>query len=375
MSRAPSIVSTAPDTKSPPGEASSATIQATSSARPRRPSGTVDAAPSTIGLRVLGHEGVGGELPGGDRDQADAEARPLDREDPRQVLDGGARGRRVRHARQPVVGRERHVDDLAAARPRGSSPCVATAWVISHVPSTLSRITVRKPFGVMSSAGVRNWPPALLTSRSMRPWRSSDAVDQRGHLVLLADVARRGLAAAAVGQRRGLAQRLLAAPAHHDPRAQRRELERGRAAEARAAAADDRDLALEQAAVAEDCARARGLHGPSTRGSRFSKNARTPSWMSSVENAIVSWERRKSHASSSAMSCWRHSASLPRRMSTGDLAASRPGPVGDRGVELVHGHDPVDQPQPLGLVRVDALAEQQQLGRLLARDVAVDRAP
>ena len=46
---------------------------------------------------------------------------------------------------------------------------VATAWLISQVPSTFSRITVRKPFGVMSSAGVRNWPPALLTSTSMRP--------------------------------------------------------------------------------------------------------------------------------------------------------------------------------------------------------------
>ena len=50
---------------------------------------------------------------------------------------------------------------------------VATAWVISQVPSTFSRITVRKPFGVMSSAGVRNCPPALFTSRSIWPWRSS----------------------------------------------------------------------------------------------------------------------------------------------------------------------------------------------------------
>ena len=49
---------------------------------------------------------------------------------------------------------------------------VATAWVISHVPSTFSRMTVRKPFGVMSSAGVRNCPPALFTSRSICPWRS-----------------------------------------------------------------------------------------------------------------------------------------------------------------------------------------------------------
>ena len=33
-------------------------------------------------------------------------------------------------------------------------------------------MTVRKPFGVMSSAGDRYWPPALFTSRSIRPWRS-----------------------------------------------------------------------------------------------------------------------------------------------------------------------------------------------------------
>ena len=50
---------------------------------------------------------------------------------------------------------------------------VATAWVISQVPSTFSRITVRNPFGVMSSAGVMYCPPALFTSRSIRLWRSS----------------------------------------------------------------------------------------------------------------------------------------------------------------------------------------------------------
>ena len=50
---------------------------------------------------------------------------------------------------------------------------VAAAWVICQVPCTFSSITVRKPFGLIASAGLRNWPPALLTSRSMRPWRSS----------------------------------------------------------------------------------------------------------------------------------------------------------------------------------------------------------
>ena len=37
----------------------------------------------------------------------------------------------------------------------------------------MSSITVRKPFGEIASAGLRNWPPALLTSTSSRPWRSS----------------------------------------------------------------------------------------------------------------------------------------------------------------------------------------------------------
>ena len=57
--------------------------------------------------------------------------------------------------------------------PCGMKALVAAAWVICQVPWTLSSITVRKPFGVIASAGLRNWPPALLTSTSSRPWRSS----------------------------------------------------------------------------------------------------------------------------------------------------------------------------------------------------------
>ena len=48
----------------------------------------------------------------------------------------------------------------------------------------------------------------------------------------------------------------------------------------------------------------------------------TPSWMSSVENASVRLWCRNSSASANAMSCWRNIASLPRRINTGDLAAS-----------------------------------------------------
>jgi hypothetical protein len=46
--------------------------------------------------------------------------------------------------------------------------------------------------------------------------------------------------------------------------------------------------------------------------------------MSSVENASESWQCRNSSASAKAMSCWRNIASLPRRISTGDFAASLP---------------------------------------------------
>ena len=48
-------------------------------------------------------------------------------------------------------------------------------------------------------------------------------------------------------------------------------------------------------------------------------------------------------------------------------------PVADRLIELVVGHDAVDDADALGLGGRDLLAEQQQLGRLLARDVAVEQ--
>ena len=40
--------------------------------------------------------------------------------------------------------------------PCGMNALVAAAWVISQVPTTLSSITVRKPFGEIASAGLRN---------------------------------------------------------------------------------------------------------------------------------------------------------------------------------------------------------------------------
>ena len=40
--------------------------------------------------------------------------------------------------------------------PCGMNALVAAAWVMCQVPSTLSSITVRKPFGEIASAGLRN---------------------------------------------------------------------------------------------------------------------------------------------------------------------------------------------------------------------------
>jgi hypothetical protein len=51
----------------------------------------------------------------------------------------------------------------------GMNAFVAAAYVICQVPCTLSSITVRNPFGLIASAGLRNCPPALLTSTSSRP--------------------------------------------------------------------------------------------------------------------------------------------------------------------------------------------------------------
>ena len=96
--------------------------------------------------------------------------------------------------------------------------------------------------------------------------------------------------------------------------------------------------------------------------------------MSSVENAIVSWERRKSSASRNAMSCWRNIASLPSRISSGDLRRELLGPLAHaRPRTPRRGTTRLTIPMRSASARRDLLAEQQQLVGLLARDVAVDQ--
>src|SRR5947199_1203850 len=60
-------------------------------------------------------------------------------------------------------------DALPISPPCGMNALVAAAWVISQVPWTFSSMTVRKPFGVIASAGLRNWP-----RRSPRRARSEE---------------------------------------------------------------------------------------------------------------------------------------------------------------------------------------------------------
>ena len=69
-------------------------------------------------LRILGQQGLGRELAGGEGDGLDPEPRPLDGQRPHHVLDRGAGGAGVDHPRHPVVGREGDAEHLAA-RPAG----------------------------------------------------------------------------------------------------------------------------------------------------------------------------------------------------------------------------------------------------------------
>ncbi len=112
--------------------------------------------------------------------------------------------------------------------PPGMNAFVAAACDISQVPVTFSSITVRKPFGEIASAGERNWPPALLTRTSRRPWRSSSPSKNASTGVLLADVEHLvpERPRQPRGERRRLGQRLRPPPAADHGRAQAHQLER-----------------------------------------------------------------------------------------------------------------------------------------------------
>ena len=122
------------------------------------------------------------------------------------------------------------------------------------------------------------------------------------------------------------------------------------------------------------CSSARCCHSyrPFHCGSRFSKNAVTPSTMSSVREG-----ERELRAQVVERVVDRHVLLAVHRVVAephqhralrGELA----GPLGDRGVELARRHDLVGEPVLDRLLGAQPLAQQHHLVDLLARDVAVD---
>src|SRR4051794_18296969 len=149
-----------------------ATSHANSSSLPSRPSGTVPATPSTTGRGYLVRSVSVSKCPA-----ARAVSRMLKRAhsiDRTRVRFSTA----ARAAEEWAIPGSPWWGDsvtftILPPRASGIIALVATTWLMSQVPSTFSRITVRKPLAVMSSAGVMYWPPALFTSTSTFPWRSS----------------------------------------------------------------------------------------------------------------------------------------------------------------------------------------------------------
>ena len=106
----------------------------------------------------------------------------------------------------PMPGMPFHMSAmmLTIAPPRARLPSSCIHWVmhsraIRKPPVRLLRTTASQPLALIAASGAGNWPPALLTSASMRPWRASTVADRRLHRVFVADVADVRRAAAADG--------------------------------------------------------------------------------------------------------------------------------------------------------------------------------
>ena len=127
---------------------------------------------------------------------------------------------------------------------------VAAAWVISQVPWTLSSITVRKPFGVIASAGLEELAAGVVDEhvepavaleqrrRTSASTASSSRMSSGSRSALPASLADQPAPSRASGSGRR-PQPTTVAPS-------RGELERGRPAEPGARPGDDADLAVEQ---------------------------------------------------------------------------------------------------------------------------------
>ena len=117
------------------------------------------------------------------------------------------------------------------------------------MPSTFSRHDGAPALAAISSAGLKYCPPALLTSTSRRPWRSSASSISRARVARLAHVAgdRVHLAAGADDLAAAAASTSSRRPAIVTRRAAARELQRRRLAQPRAAAGHQRRLTAQHA--------------------------------------------------------------------------------------------------------------------------------
>ena len=126
--------------------------------------------------------------------------------------------------------------------PCGRNASSAAVRDISSVPPMLSRVTARQPFGSIASAGTKYWPPALLTSTSRRPQRSSAKRTMRS----ASSASRTSPATACAPSSAAVSlEHLAPAAGDHDLGTAGPQLRRRGAAEAGAAAGDERDAAVE----------------------------------------------------------------------------------------------------------------------------------
>jgi len=153
----------------------------------------------------------------------------------------------VHHAGEAAVDVRDHVDDAAAARVR-DHPLIrdlaahvkrAREVVLEHGEEAVRRDVLRR----------RRKLPACVVDEDVEPAESLDHLGhERGDLRRLADVARcreHAIGCAELG--RSCGQLLGRAAADRDACAEREQLARGREADARATAGDDRDLIVEDA--------------------------------------------------------------------------------------------------------------------------------
>ena len=226
LSRAPSRVITEPDSARPSGEHGErdepGVLGLAAEALQRH--GARGRAPDRLGVLA---QRLGVEVAGGERDDRDAVRAPT--RAPTRAC--SPRRRPARRSSASCPARPWCGDSVTLTivpPPAGRNARATATRDISSVPPTLSRCTARQPLGSIASAGTKYWPPALLTSASSRPQRSSAKSTRRSASSALAHVARHPRGADLRRRRR---QHLRAPPADHHRGAAAHELGRGGAAE------------------------------------------------------------------------------------------------------------------------------------------------